>query len=78
MVEYWNLNWEYKKDERLAARRWRGRSEDEILGSMPRVDVHRTRAQIERDYAGRGDFTLDLELGREKDRQARINRRMLS
>ena len=57
---------------------WRGRLEDEILGSMPRVDVHRTRAQIERDYAGRGDFTLDLELGREKDREARINRRVLS
>ena len=49
--------------------------DDEVCSAIPRLEAFRTRAEAGAAYAGRGDFALNLELGRERDRRARSTRR---
>jgi glycogen debranching enzyme len=49
--------------------------DEEVCSAIPRVEVFRTRAEAGAAYAGRSDFVLNLELGRQRDRRARSTRR---
>ena len=42
---------------------------------MDRVEAFRNGSQLEAAYASRGDFYLNIELGHERDRRARLTRR---
>jgi len=54
---------------------WRDALDKGVLQQMDGVDAFRTGSQLEAAYANRGDFQLNLELGRERDRRARLSRR---
>ncbi len=54
---------------------WRDSLEVEVLSKMGRVDAFRTGAELKAAYANRGDFSLNLGLGRERDIRARETRR---
>jgi glycogen debranching enzyme len=54
---------------------WRDALDKGVLQQMDRVEAFRTASQLHAAYANRGDFQLNLELGRERDRRARLSRR---
>jgi glycogen debranching enzyme len=54
---------------------WRPALEAEVLDQVPQLAVHRTAAEVRGAYERRGDFVLDIDLGRERDRRARARGR---
>jgi glycogen debranching enzyme len=54
---------------------WRQTLEAEVLEQVSQLAVHRTSAELHSAYARRGDFVLDLEQGKERDRRARARGR---
>ena len=56
----------------LAGESWRQALDADIVSRMDHVDAFRSRDQLEAAYARRGDFVLNLPLGRERDRLARV------
>lgn len=74
------LKWWYANARPLFAQRtlhddWRATLESEVSAGMPQVAALDSRAALEAAYAARGDFALNLALGRERDRRARVTRR---
>ena len=47
----------------------------EVCSAIPRLEAFRTRAEAGVAYAGRGEFVINRELGRERDLRARSTRR---
>jgi len=62
-------------DHAMAGGGWRDALDIDVLSRMDRVEAFRTGSQLEAAYANRGDFHLNLELGQERDRRARLTRR---
>lgn len=74
------LKWWYGSSTLLFAHRtphdeWRARLESEVAADMTQVGALDSRAELESAYEDRGDFALNLALGRERDRRARVTRR---
>jgi glycogen debranching enzyme len=54
---------------------WRPALEAEVLEELPLLAAHRTAADVRSAYERRGNFVLDQDLGRERDRRARARGR---
>ncbi len=54
---------------------WRDALDVSIFSRMDRVEAFRTGSQLEAAYANRGNFHLNIELGRDGDRRARLTMR---
>jgi glycogen debranching enzyme len=57
------------------AESWREALDAEVFSGMVAVNAFRTAAEVEAAYAKRGDFQLNLRVGKERDHRARETKR---